>query len=183
MIKRFFQFSFILVLIHTPLCGYFVCQKSPASILSQAINEEVAREIAKRYGLDYVGFGGSVHDVIEKMSLSFACYREMSLDDYKRLVIHCTQDYLKKINGHQEAQQFLRPYPFDANHIELSIFVFDEKKRILKGGKLTCIGVMKGNICYERVKKGRYMECFKVENFEEMKQERQRELLSLECRR
>lgn len=121
---------------------------SKHEILADRVTAQVAKDLSKRYGLKVVGSGGSVHEDVKKLALSFSYYGEMSQDEYRQLIVNCAEYYLGKINSEEELKPHLHNYPFDSKNIELSIFIFDENKKRLEVGELSCVYVINGKVVF-----------------------------------
>lgn len=116
--------------------------------IADDIVAQVARSLSARFNLHPVGFGGSVHDAVEKVSLSFNCNRQMSQDEYRKLVVKSANYLLEKINNNNQLEPYLRNYPFDSNNIELSIFIFAEDGSRVQLGEISCVTVINGKVAY-----------------------------------
>jgi len=147
-----------------------VITRSEQELAENKATREIAKVLSKKYDLEVVGFGGSIHDTIEDMSLSFSCKRTLTLDEYRKLVVHCAEDYLEMINADLELKPYLHHYPFTSHDIFLMIFTYNEEGKRLAVGEMSCVSVMKGKVCFSIRKTKTSIEDRKEENFEEAKQ-------------
>lgn len=167
MIKRFSLL--LLFLIHFTSEAHLLFY-SKQEILTNQLSAKVAKELSERYKIDPIGFGNTIDEEIKGLSLSFNCYRKMSLDDYRELIVKCTEDYLNQINSNQEIKPYLNPQLFSANQIDLAIYAFSENQKQLDIGQLSCIHLIKGTIYYS-IRKTKYtIKHLKKEDYLEMKQ-------------
>ena len=121
---------------------------SHCEMIADDVSSNVAKALSKRYRFIPVGFGGRMHDDIEKMSLSFNSYQERPLEDYRKLIVESAEYYLKEINSNEKIKSYLHNFPFDANNIELSIFIFKNSTEPVDIGNITCVTVLNGNVLY-----------------------------------
>lgn len=143
---------------------------SKHEVIADDISAKVAKDLSEKYQIKPSGFGGMIHEDVKEMALSFDCFREMSSDEYRRLVVACTEYYLEEINSSEELRPYLHNYPFDSNNIDLAIYVFSENRERLNVGQLSCVHVIKGKIGYSFRKTEYSVETRKQENYEEAKQ-------------
>lgn len=143
---------------------------SKHEMIADNISAKVGKDLAAKYQIKPVGFGGMMHEDVKKMSLMFDCCREMSLDEYRRLVVVCTEYYLNEINSSEELKPHLHNFPFDSNNIELVLFVFSKDRKELEIGQLSCVNVIKGKVGYSFRDTEHTIETRKQEGYEETKQ-------------
>jgi len=147
--KKFYSLCTATVLFFCIHCyGDTMSFYSKHEVIANNVTAQVAKDLSKRYGLKAAGFGGSIHEDVEKMSLSFFCYREMRVDEYRKLIVECAEYYLKEINSNENLKPHLHNFPFDANNIHLAIFVFSKNRNRLDVGQLSCVSVINGKVGY-----------------------------------
>ena len=84
MIKFFRLYCvFIFFLISNFVWGGNKLIYSDQEIISNRLIAQVAKDLSKRYKIKPVGFGGAIHEEVEKLSLSFDCCRIMTIDEYR----------------------------------------------------------------------------------------------------
>jgi len=147
------KFLQVFILTSTLLfCGYaygnnpFIYSKH--EIIADKVIAQVAKDLSKIYNLQAVGYGGSMHEDVEEMSLSFSCHRKMTRKEYRKLIVNCSEYFLNEINSNEELRPHLHNFPFTSNHILLFIFVFSENGTELGIGQLSCVSVIKGKVNY-----------------------------------
>ncbi len=138
----------IIFLFCANIYGGDVSVYSKHEVIADRLTGDVAKELSKLYNIKAIGFGGMMHEDVEEMALSFYCYREMSRDEYRKLIIDCSEYYLNKINSSEDLRPHLHNVPFDANNIHLCIYVFSKDRNRFNVGQLSSISVVKGKVRY-----------------------------------
>ncbi|CCB90057.1 putative uncharacterized protein [Simkania negevensis Z] len=170
MIKFFRLYCvFIFFLISNFVWGGNKLIYSDQEIISNRLIAQVAKDLSKRYKIKPVGFGGAIHEEVEKLSLSFECCRTLTIDEYRDLLVHCTEDFLDQINSNKEIRHYLQNYPFNSNNIDLCIYVHSENKKRFDVGQLSSLAVQKGKIVYYYRDSEYTVELLKTEDYEEAK--------------
>ncbi len=108
-----------------------------------------------------------MHKDVEKIGVSFNCYRQLSITEARQLLISCADDYLQKINHSLELRPYLHVYPFTVNELELRIFISDDNESKKNLGDLVAVSVVYGNVRYKKWKTEYTMETVLEESFEE----------------
>jgi len=119
---------------------------SKHEIIADKLTEQIAKELTERYDLEAVGYGGSIHDDIEEMSISFFCYREMSLEEFRKLVVNCAEHFLKRVNSSDEIKPHLQNFPFGIKNIDLCVYAFAKDRTRLDIEQLAYVSVINGNV-------------------------------------
>ena len=55
------------------------------------------------------------------MSMGFNYYKVIDIDEARRLLVYCAEEYLTAINGDEKVRPYLHNYPFTAKNIEIEI--------------------------------------------------------------
>jgi len=168
----FFRSLFILLLLFSShfACGDNVFSYSKHEVIAHRVSADVAKTLSKRYQMELVGFGGAIHEDVEKLSLSFNCYRTMNMAEYRNLIVQSAEFFLSEVNSNEELKPFLHNYPFDSNHIDLAIYVFSEDRQRLKVGQLSCVHLIKGKISYSIRDTEHTVKPMQAEDYESAKQ-------------
>lgn len=148
--------------------GNKMIYSKPSVIANNAI-AQVAKDLEKRYNLKSAGFGGAIHEEVEELALSFNCYRTLSIDEYRKLLIQCAEYFLDQINSNENLKPYLKNYPFNTQNIHLCIFVRSEEKKRFDVGELSCLAVLNGKIVYYYRDSEYTVDSSKREDYEEAK--------------
>ena len=118
--------------------------------ISDKITARTAKKLSKKYQLDPVGSGGSMMHDVKKLALSFNCYHPLSIDESRRLVVDCVNEYLKSVNENKEIRPYLHNFPFNEQNIELAIFIFEDNKFTkIQPGQVSSVSTLNGKIRYK----------------------------------
>ncbi len=75
------------------------------------ITSSFIKEIEKEFGISCCATGGSMpHDVVE-IQVDFNCYKQVTLEEARELVIKVTEILRERINEHEKIRPYLRDYP------------------------------------------------------------------------
>ncbi len=135
--------------------------------IAYKVTEEVARALSKRYNLDPCGVGGSIQDDVKQLALSFNCYRTLSIEEARDLIVSCALEYLEAINDDPELKPHLHDYPFTADNIEFSIFISYPDRSDVEPGELCSVYILKDRITYQAEGRQDPLEIVHRESFEE----------------
>ena len=117
--------------------------------ISDKITSKTAKKLSKKYQLDPIGSGGSMMHDVEMLALSFNCYRSLSINESRELVINCVNEYIKSINENENIRPYLHDYPFSAQNIQIKIFFFgDENFQKIPPGKINVVSTGKKRVRY-----------------------------------
>jgi len=119
-----------------------------AERLSNKITAQVAAESKRELGLVPCGFGGRIRGKIEKLNLSFNCYKPLSLEDGRELLITSVDRYISALNSDQKIRLHLSNYPFEPKNIELEIFIKNKNGSSIRDGNLCVIITNQGILEY-----------------------------------
>ena len=70
---------------------------SAQELLANKVSNKIANDLSNQYDIYFSGIGGDVKDDIKKLSLSFDCYRELTIEEARELLVSCSQKYLMEI--------------------------------------------------------------------------------------
>ncbi|WP_420421708.1 hypothetical protein [Simkania sp.] len=117
--------------------------------ISDEITARTAKKLSRKYQLDPIGSGGSMMHDVEMLALSFNCYRSLSINESRELVINCVNEYIKSINENEDIRPYLHDYPFSAQNIQIKIFFFgDENFQKIPPGKINVVSTGKKRVRY-----------------------------------
>ncbi|MEN9344005.1 MAG: hypothetical protein RLZZ453_792 [Chlamydiota bacterium] len=85
------------------------------------ITEAIQREFEKDFNLEYSGGGGSFHNEISRISMSFTANRRASIAEARALMMHCLKRVVDEVNSSEKIRPHLAEYPFPMSRVKLSI--------------------------------------------------------------
>ena len=118
-------------------------------MLAHRITLNTAQEIHAHTLFEPIGLGGGMIHNIQTMSLLLRTYKPVTLENARRIIVECTEAYLKRINSNKEVKSFLAEYPFSAKRIDLTVLVLDEEDHFKLGGSLANFYLENGKIVYK----------------------------------
>lgn len=129
-------------------CSSFGYQSSRYVQIAHEITAKTAIELRAQKNLYLVGTGGQMMDDIQMMAMSFNYYQEVDLKTARELIVYAVDEYLLAINNNKEVRPYLHEYPFTAENVEISIFIYRPNGSELPLEKIYCIECMKGKVEY-----------------------------------
>ena len=123
--------------------------------------------LCRKYNLVPIGTGGSMMYDIKNLFISFNCYRTLSIDQARGLIVICVREYLTQINKNTEIRTFLYNYPFSPENIEVSIYFYQPNGNEILNGQLCAVTTINGRIDYKTIRSEYQYELLKEETFEE----------------
>lgn len=123
--------------------------KFAGEIMNQFINDA-----EKQYGLACYGSGGGFMDRVNAIHLSFATLGPKSQEELRVMMVTITEDFLKRVNSHEEIREHLINYPFQPANLKFRISLMGlDGKAIHNKGKekelLSDISLFNGKLFYE----------------------------------
>ena len=85
------------------------------------------------------------------------------------ILVYCAEYFLDQINSNEEIRPFLQNYPFRAENIDLSIYVYSKNRKQFDIGQLSSLAVIKGKIVYYYRDSEYTVDSSKREDYEEAK--------------
>lgn len=168
MIIRLFTIVCFFLFISTAQGGDMVeSLYSAQELLVNNISKKIAKDLSNQYGIYYSGVGGDIKDDIKKLALSFNCYREINIEEARKLLVSCSQKYLNEINESNDLRSYLHNFPFSINDMEVSIYFFKPNRANVDINQLCIAEVVYGTLFYKKWKSEYSMEKILEESFEE----------------
>jgi hypothetical protein len=134
------------------------------------VTAQVARKINQKTGLKLIGTGGGMINQINSMAMSFAYYRDLSMEEARELLVYCVEEYLDAINANEKIKTHLSCYPFTSKNVEIMIFIYREDRRDPPVGFLTVADEICGKMIYKIQQPGLpSMKTIHEETYEEAK--------------
>jgi len=97
-----------------------------------------------KYGLTCSGRGGALMDRVNVVFLGLDSKEsDYDVERARRLIVDCSEDYLKRINSSEKVRQYLSHYPFSSNGLNFRISFHNPDERAIR-----LIILTKGKICY-----------------------------------
>ena len=110
--------------------------KPPDQKMKKSINDEVfanevthsfIQEVKKKWGFQCEHTGGSMPYDIESLSVGFAIYKNVTIDEARELEVMLIEEFLEVTNAHEKIRPFLREYPFPAARANISLSFYHKK--------------------------------------------------------
>ena len=145
------HFLCILVLFFATSCDFR--NKDNESYKKQTTANEVRRkaasEIKAQIGLYPSGTMGQMMYDIEKLGLSFKCFKPVTIEEGREYLVKSTQIFLDIINSDEKIRPYLANYPFTAKNIQIEIFIHKPDWSELDKGQLSIISCSENKLSYD----------------------------------
>ena len=116
------------------------------------INDKFIREVEKEYSLYCSGSGGSFAGSIKKISLTFYCFEEKTIEEARDLEVKCVERLNQLINSSDKIRPFLYEVPFPSQKVQIMISFCDKDFKSFSADKsISLILNCKGNLYYTEV--------------------------------
>jgi hypothetical protein len=125
---------------------------SQSSQKEAAINDlfkKSVREILLNYKLVPFGNGAQAMHEVKMLSLSFKCYRPLSEDKARRMVVKAAEMFRSMINEDESIRPFLYEHPFPINRIGLEIYIYNSDGSKVPTGDLTIAYLEDGKVRFD----------------------------------
>jgi hypothetical protein len=140
----------------------------PYDKIVNVIMSRSGKRLAKKHGLRQIGITEGMMDCVRLMGFSFQIFRSMDKQESRAMLVDCVQDFLSDINGEEKIRPYLEVYPFDANHVEITIYLKTPDRGSFYHPNFTVVTAYKGEIVYSTVdQKTNKYKSQEVETFEE----------------
>jgi len=141
----------------------------PYDVIADKLMMQSSKRLAKKHNLHLAGLTGGMFGCIKLMGLSFQLSRPMNKDEARAMIVDCVQSFLEDVNKDESIKKHLQVYPFDAEHIEVTIYMRTPDEGALYYPDLTVVTARRGKITYytkdSKIKFGYKTE--EVESFED----------------
>lgn len=91
--------------------------------LADEITAKTAKKLKAEKDLILVGTGGRMMDDIKMMGMAFEYHKIVNIEEARKLLVYCIEEYLYAINSNKKIQPCLHNYPFTAKNIEIEIYI------------------------------------------------------------
>ena len=107
------------------------------------IIHQFERKMKKEKGLQASGSGGSMPFDVESISVNFSLFKEMDIDEVRKLEVELVEELESIVNTHEKIRPFLREYPFNSARTEVSLSFYPKTE-----GDLMYVSIIRGKIFY-----------------------------------
>jgi len=112
------------------------------------IMSRASKRLVKKHNLRLIGIHEGMIGCVKMMGFSFQVFRPISKNEARAMVVDSVQDFLTDINQDEKIRQYLEVYPFDANHVEIMIFIKTPDFGTYYYPNLCVVTASRGNIRY-----------------------------------
>ncbi|MEN9344003.1 MAG: hypothetical protein RLZZ453_790 [Chlamydiota bacterium] len=112
------------------------------------ITEALQREFEKDFNLEYYGGGGSFHNEISRISMSFTANRRASIAEARALMMHCLKRVVDEVNSSEKIRPHLAEYPFPVSRANISISFERDDNRYYTDGTVSYTFNVKTGVFY-----------------------------------
>jgi len=116
--------------------------------MSDRIVSSYIKEFAKPRNLMLSGYGGAMMDDIQEISLRFLSFSALNVDEARVLYVEMMEEFLCRINHHEEIRPYLHNFPFDVNNLDLTIGWINSDRRITKDGHMALMFIGNNHTIY-----------------------------------
>ena len=118
------------------------------------IMNQFISDAKEQYGLACYGSGGGFLDRVNSIHLSFTTLGPKSQEELRVMMVTITEDFLKRVNSHQEIREYLVTYPFQPANLKFRIALLrlDGKAIHNKGKEKELLGdvvLLNGKLLYQ----------------------------------
>lgn len=113
----------ILVLTTVLVCStwYIVKRENDYFTHLRCVTKKFISEVQEEYGFVCCGIGGSLAENIKEISLDFFCYEKKSIEEARKLEVHCVERLCEMINSNKKIRPHLEEFPFLTNRVGIMI--------------------------------------------------------------
>ncbi|MCH9625437.1 MAG: hypothetical protein S4CHLAM123_06110 [Chlamydiales bacterium] len=116
--------------------------------MSDCIVSNYVKEFARPRELMLSSSGGAMMDDIQEVFLSFLSFRALNIDEARVLYVEMMEEFLYRINHHEEIRPYLHNFPFEEKNFELSIGFEDSDRRITRDGHVAMVFIGNNHTVY-----------------------------------
>ncbi len=115
----------ILLILIAPLIfsfNFFKSKPRDYEDIANEISSKVAKKLAKKHQMDWIGEGGGMMGSVYMIGLSFQIDHSLDRDEARARIVDCVEELLAAINANEEIRPFLKSYPFTTKNVQVAIF-------------------------------------------------------------
>jgi hypothetical protein len=120
--------------------------------LVDKIMDAYSSELKLKHDMYLTGKGGMMMHNIKVICATYISFAACSVDEARRLYVEIAEEYLNRINEHEEMRQYLNNYPFTISNLELNIGFDDITYHRRGDGYVGCMYVVHSNLYYKAYK-------------------------------
>src|SRR5436190_1489273 len=96
-------------------------------VLSQQIRNEVAERCAEKYHMAIISDRAGLMKKVNLLGNDFRIKGPLSQEKLREILVDCVEGLLEALNGNEEIRPSLKTYPFNAEGVDIGIFISDLK--------------------------------------------------------
>ena len=116
--------------------------------VADKITARTAKKLKQEKGLILIGTGGGMMNDIKMMMMGFNYYKVIDMDEARKLLIYCVEEYLNAINSDEKVRPYLHNYPFTAENIEIKIFFYKPDGSNVAPNEISVATANEGRMAY-----------------------------------
>jgi len=120
----------------------------PYNVIARNLMKKTSERLQKKHCLHHGCVNGGMMGCVKLMGLEFHLSRAMDKDEARAMLIDCVQEFLEDINKDQTIRKYLQVYPFDTEHIEITIFMRTPEEGTLYYPDFSVVTARRGKIMY-----------------------------------
>lgn len=96
--------------------------------VAHRVMDRAIERIQDKHDLYLSTIGEGMHTTVNTIGLGFDCYRSLSKEELRFVVVDATEILLEEINSSEELRCHLHHFPFDSHDVQITVFVSDKRK-------------------------------------------------------
>lgn len=120
----------------------------PYDVIARNIMIKASKRLAEKHSLRFCGVSGGMMGCVKLMGVTYQLNRSMDKIEARAVIVDCIQEILEDINQNEPVRKYLQVYPFDANHLDVSIFFGTANYGNLYYPDLKVVSAYRGKISY-----------------------------------
>jgi hypothetical protein len=131
-------------------CSYCSSKpKSKHSKIAETVTKRTVQRIESETSLRVTAFGGWTPDnQVRYLSIGFNHLGELSIEQARKFIIYCINEYMSETNTDIEIRPYLNPYPFTQDEMKLIIFIKKANGKDVNRGTFCVVVAQSGLIEY-----------------------------------
>jgi hypothetical protein len=123
------------------------CSTRHYSDTANLILVKESKKICREENMKVFGIGGSMQDRITRIIADFTAKRTVDIAEARRLIVKCIEGLRSTLNTHDQIKEYLSPYPFSANEMDVSVAFIKENDAFVEYG-CSVVYQMNGSLYY-----------------------------------
>lgn len=145
----------IFLLILSPLLGTPMILRNPNPSFqipddpTNRMRSKLIRQLCQKYNMEPCGIYDQAFDgIIEAIGADFEINKILSKDEIRKILVDCTEEFLKEMNANKEIRPELKTYPCTAKNVRISIFITDPSREKTYDPNIAVAVILNGTIHY-----------------------------------